>query len=78
MRLMKLSAFRELIYAEGSAPSLATLRGWIRAGKIPGGRFEYGRFWVDLHEYDRVTGLRDGIEAKREQLRAELKKYGLL
>lgn len=78
MRLAKLNAFRRLVYAEGSAPSLNTLRDWIRDGKLPGGTIQQDRFWVDLDAYDRATGLRDGIETKRRDLGASLAKAGLM
>lgn len=78
MRLAKLTAFRRLVYAQDSAPCLKTLRGWVRDGKIPGGRIEHGHFWVDLDAYDRATGLREGIEARRQQLAAELQAQGLV
>lgn len=71
MRLAKLSAFRRLVYAEGSAPSLATLRARIES--IPGGRIEHGHYYVDLDEYERVNGLRASLEARQKTLRSELR-----
>jgi len=74
MRLAKLSKFRELIYADGSAPSLNTLRARIASNQIPGGKVEAGHYYVDLDEFDKVTHLRDNLAAEA----AELKKSPLL
>ena len=46
MRLATLAVYRQLVYAEGSAPALKTLRNRIK--DIPGGRIELGRYYVDL------------------------------
>jgi hypothetical protein len=46
MRLATLAVYRQLVYAEGSAPALKTLRHRIK--DIPGGRVELGRYYVDL------------------------------
>lgn len=78
MRLAKLSEFRRLVYAPGSAPSMRTLRGWIDAGQIPGGRIEHGLYWVDLDEYDVKTGLRAGILDQEKQLATDPLLDGLL
>lgn len=68
MRLAKLSKFRDLIYAEGSAPSLNTLRARINSKQIPGGVVEHGKYYVDLDEYDRCTGLRDRLVEEQAEL----------
>ena len=68
MRLAKLSKFRDLIYAEGSAPSLNTLRARIVAGQIPGGKVDGGHYYVDLDEFDRATHLRARIAAEQAEL----------
>lgn len=66
MRLAKLSEFRRMVFAEGSAPSLNTLRTRIR--DIPGGRIEMGHYYVDLDEYDRATRLRERLAAEQAEL----------
>jgi len=76
MRLVKLSKFREMVYAEGSAPCLETLR--ARIHDIPGGTIQLGRYYVDLDEYDRATGLRSSIEARIKVLRADPLLEGLV
>ena len=63
---MKLKAFRDFIYAEGSAPSLATLR--RRIHEIPGGCIVLGHHYIDLDEYDRATNLRARLKAEMEEL----------
>lgn len=78
MRLAKLSEFRRLIYAPGSAPKMQTLRRWIDAGKIPGGTIHVGRYYVDLDEFDRATNLRAGIAARLAELEKDPLLDGLL
>ncbi len=78
MRLAKLSEFRGLIYAPGSAPAMRTLRGWIDAGKIPGGTIHAGRYYVDLDEFDRATNLRASVAAKLAELEKDPLLDGLL
>ena len=68
MRLAKLSKFRELIYVEGSAPSLNTLRARINSKQIPGGRVECGKYYVDMDEYDRATNYRERLVAEQAEL----------
>lgn len=72
MRLAKLSEFRSLIYTTDSAPTLSTLR--ARIYEIPGGTIQWGRYYVDLDEYERSTGLRAQIAVRQ----AELAKHPLL
>lgn len=67
MRLAKLSEFRRMIYAEGSGPSLTTLRIRINSNEIPGGRIEHGHYYVDMDEYDRATGLRSSLAAQQAE-----------
>lgn len=74
MRLAKLSEFRRINYAPGSAPRPDTLRAWIDKGALPGGVKLNGRYYVDLDEFDRVTHARHSLAEKREQL----KKHPLL
>jgi len=78
MRLAKLSKFRDMIYAEGSAPSLNTLRAQIRADKLPGGLIQGDHFFVDMDEFDRVTGLRDKIAARQAQVAKDPLLAGLI
>jgi len=52
MRLATLATYRKLVYAEGSAPTLPTLRHRIK--DIPGGRVELGRYYVDLDLNERA------------------------
>jgi hypothetical protein len=67
VRLATLAEYRRLVYAEGSAPTLNTLRRRIK--DIPGGRIELGRYYVDLDAYDRVNHVRRDIDETRERLR---------
>lgn len=68
MRLAKLSEFRRMRYAPGSEPSLKTLRARIDRGEIPGGTVEGKRYYVDLDEFERATGMRRNLEECRNQL----------
>jgi hypothetical protein len=68
MRLCKLSKFRSHFYAYGSEPSMRTLRSHIDAGKIPGGRRDHGRYFVDLDEWDRAMHVTATLEDRRRQL----------
>jgi hypothetical protein len=68
MKLIKLSTFVEIVFAEGSAPSLNTLRTQIRTGKIPGGTVQADHFYVDMDEYDRATGLHRNLVARKAEL----------
>lgn len=68
MRLAKLSKFREMIYAEGSAPSMNTLRARVNSKLIPGGRVEHGHYYVDLDEFDRATNYRERLAAEQAEL----------
>jgi hypothetical protein len=66
MRLATLAAYREMVYAEGSAPTLVTLRKRIK--EIPGGRIELGRYYVDLDVNDRANNLSSGIQSRLDEL----------
>lgn len=66
MRLMKLSQYRSLIYAPGSAPSLGTLRSRIE--EIPGGMILHGHYYVDLDKLERVTDVRADMLAREREL----------
>ena len=63
MRLMKLSKYRELRYAQGSAPSMNTLRARIK--EIPGGLIEHGHYYVDLDQNDSVNLLSQSIDTRQ-------------
>jgi hypothetical protein len=68
MRLATLAEYRRLVYAEGSAPTLNTLRRRIK--DIPGGRIELGRYFVDLDENDRQRGIKNPTAKRIAELRA--------
>lgn len=79
MRLFTLKQFRTEIYAEGSRPSIDTLRARNKEGKITGGLIdECGRHYVDMDEYDRKHHVIKGLLAKRESLSAAPELEGLL
>jgi hypothetical protein len=65
MRLMKLSQYRLLVYAEGSAPSLATLRS--RIDDIPGGTVLHGHYYVDMDKLEGLADLR-AVSAREREL----------
>lgn len=71
MRLVKLSHFRELIFAPESAPTAETLRAQIERGEIPGGQKRGARYYVDLDEFERVERLADKAEARKAELEAD-------
>jgi hypothetical protein len=66
MKLVSLDKYREMVYAQGSGPSLTTLRRRIK--DIPGGRRELGRYYVDLDANDRRNQLSREAQSKLEQL----------
>jgi hypothetical protein len=68
MRLATLAEYRRLVYAEGSAPTLNTLR--RRINDIPGGRIELGRYFVDMDENDRQRGIKNPTAKRIAELRA--------
>jgi hypothetical protein len=76
MRLTKLSEFRRIVYAPGSAPKIDTLRAQISV--IPGGTKVAGRYYVDLDAFDSATLLRQSIEAKRAELARDPLLAGLI
>lgn len=76
MRLATLDEYRKLIYAPGSEPSLTTLRRKIQ--RIPGGRIELGRYYVDLDANDRVNQLSKDAEDRRERLKRDPLLEGLI
>jgi hypothetical protein len=78
MRLANLQEFRRLIYTPDSAPSFDTLRDHIKAGQIPGGMVHCGRYYVDLDEFDRATGLRDKAAQQHAELSRTSELDGLL
>ncbi len=78
MRLASLREFRRIVYTPESAPALTTLRERIKAGKLPGGRIDCGRFVVDLDEYNRTTNLRLSICQRRAELENDPRLAGLI
>jgi hypothetical protein len=76
MRLATLAEYRRLVYAEGSAPSIDTLRRKIK--EIPGGRKEFGRYFVDLDMIERVNTVRSEIAETRERFRNDPLLKGLI
>jgi hypothetical protein len=76
MRLATLAEYRRLVYAEGSAPSIETLRRKIK--EIPGGRKEFGRYFVDLDMIDKVNTVRSEIAESRERFRNDPLLKGLI
>lgn len=66
MRLATLAVYREMAYIDGCAPTLATLRRRIK--EIPGGRVEFGRYYIDLDANDRVNNLAMGVESRLDEL----------
>jgi hypothetical protein len=76
MRLATLAEYRRLVYAEGSAPSIDTLRRRIK--EIPGGRKEFGRYFVDLDMIERVNTVRSEIAESRERFRNDPLLKGLI
>lgn len=63
---MKLSQYRLLVYADGSAPSLSTLR--ARIEDIPGGTILHGHYYIDMDKLERATDLRADAVARERQL----------
>jgi len=78
MRLATVKAFRDLIYAPGSAPTPSTIRARIERGDIPGGRKDGRNYYVDLDEYDAVTRLGEKLETRRRELAVRPELEGLL
>lgn len=78
MRLASLTEFRRTFYTPDSAPALSTLRSRIAEKKIPGGRIEGGRYYVDLDEYDTVTRFSVTLAERRRQLATDPALQGLI
>ena len=76
MRLATLAEYRRMVYAEGSAPALKTLR--LRIKDIPGGRIELGRYYVDLDANDEVNELARANSSRIQTLRADPRLKGLV
>jgi hypothetical protein len=76
MRLATLVEYRRLVYIEGSAPTLKTLRRRIK--DIPGGRVELGRYYVDLDANDRVNQIAKANNARILELRSNPRLKGLV
>jgi hypothetical protein len=66
MRLATLAEYRRLVYAEGCAPTLKTLR--LRIKDIPGGRVELGRYFVDLDVNDRVNHIARAAQSRLDEI----------
>lgn len=77
MRLAKLSKFRQMVYVDGSAPTLNTLRSLIRRNAIPGGQIQHGRYYVDLDANDQATKLRGDLAARQAQIAKDPDMAGL-
>lgn len=58
-----------MIFAEGSAPSLNTLRAQIDRAEIPGGQVRNGRYYVDLDVNDQATKIRADLAARQAAIR---------
>ena len=52
-----------MLFAEGSAPSLRTVRAQIKRQELPG-TIIAGLYYVDLDELERKTNLRAGLAAR--------------
>ena len=76
MRLATLAIYRQLVYAEGSAPALKTLRRRIK--DIPGGRVELGRYYVDLDANGRVNQIAKANSSRILELRSHPALKGLI
>lgn len=63
---MKLSQYRLLVYAAGSAPALGTLRSRIE--EIPGGTILHGHYYVDMDKLERATSLLADARAREREL----------
>lgn len=68
MRLATLAVYRDMVYVDGCAPTLVTLRKRVKSKAIPGGRIEAGRYYVDLDENDRVNNLAGSIQSRLDEL----------
>lgn len=55
-----------MVYAEGCAPTLKTLR--LRIKDIPGGRVELGRYFVDLDVNDRVNRIARAAQSRLDEI----------
>jgi hypothetical protein len=76
MKLATLEEYRKLVYAEGSAPSIVTLRRRIK--DIVGGRVELGRYYVDLDANDAVNELARANSSRIAALRSDPRLKGLI
>lgn len=78
MRLANLKEFRRLIYTPDSAPTEGTLRAQIQRGEIPGGTRQGSRYYVDLDEFDRATGLSRNLTKQHAETARAPELEGLL
>jgi hypothetical protein len=76
MRLATLAEYARLVYAEGSAPTLKTLR--LRIRDIPGGRVELGRYYVDLDANDEANHLIKGAQSKLDRVKSDPRFKGMI
>ncbi|MGB0662828.1 MAG: DNA-binding protein [Pontibacterium sp.] len=54
-KLMKVSAYRNKYFEEGSAPSRSTVRRWIDNGELPG-EVIGGNYYVNVAKVEQTTG----------------------
>ncbi len=66
MRLIKLTQYRQLVYVNGSAPSLGTLRSRIH--EIPGGQILHGHYYVDLDKLEAATDMLAEVRQREREL----------
>jgi len=66
MKLATLEEYRRIAYAEGSAPTIVTLRRRIK--EIPGGCITMGRYYVDLDKNRRVNDLAATTQFELDEL----------
>jgi hypothetical protein len=76
MKLATLHEYRRLVYAEGSAPALKTLRKRIK--DIPGGRVELGRYYVDLDANNEANHLTKAAQSKLDRVRSDPRLKGMI
>jgi hypothetical protein len=76
MKLATLEEYRKLVYAEGSAPSISTLR--RRIGEIQGGMKDLGRYWVDLHKNEKAGQIQSELQDYRSKAKKNPNLAGLI
>jgi hypothetical protein len=68
MKLISLEKYAALIYHPGSAPTQSTLRRQIQNKRIPGGRKEGSRYFIDLDVNDHARKISESLEAQLDDL----------